>query len=87
MRPSGRLALTDQQDEDRIVNRVVRRIADEYGCTIDEVKRALDRHPIEVDRDNYLKRALPCNCCTWMNWKKPFVTRPSSIVTSLPVCF
>jgi hypothetical protein len=30
----------------------VRRIADDYGCTIDEVNRVLDRHPIEVDRDS-----------------------------------
>src|SRR5262249_10216765 len=33
-------------------------IADDNGCTIDEVHAVLDRHPIEVDRDKHLKRAL-----------------------------
>lgn len=55
---SGRLAPMDQQDEDQILQGVVYRIADEYGCTVDEFNAVLDRHPIEVDRDKYLKRAL-----------------------------
>jgi hypothetical protein len=48
----------DQQAEDKIIHRVVRRIADDHGCTVDEVHAVLDRHPIEVDRDKYLKRTL-----------------------------
>jgi hypothetical protein len=36
----------------------VRRIADDFGCTIDEVNNLLDQHPLEVDRDKYLKRVL-----------------------------
>src|SRR5262245_35765101 len=45
-------------DRDEIVNKRVRRIADEYGCTVDEVNACLDHHPIELDRDKYLKRTL-----------------------------
>jgi hypothetical protein len=48
----------DQQEEGRIIHRVERRIAAEYGCTIEKVKAILDRHPIEVDPDKSLKRAL-----------------------------
>jgi uncharacterized metal-binding protein len=57
----------DKQDEDRIVHRVGRRIAAEYGCTIEKVNAVLDRHPIEVDRDNTLSERWPCNRCTWIN--------------------
>src|SRR5262249_39043163 len=45
-------------DADDLVNKRVRRIAKEYGCTVDLVHKALDRHPIELDRDKYLKRTL-----------------------------
>ena len=48
----------DQQRHDLIIHRPERRIADDHGCTVDEVYAVLDRHPIEVDRDRYLKRAL-----------------------------
>jgi hypothetical protein len=30
----------------------------EAGCSVEEVHAVLDRHPITVDRDKYLKRAL-----------------------------
>jgi hypothetical protein len=48
----------DQQHRDLILCKPERAIADDNGCTIDEVHAVLDRHPIEVDRDRYLKRAL-----------------------------
>jgi hypothetical protein len=48
----------DQQHRDLIVYKPERRIADDHGCTVEEVHAVLDRHPIEVDRDKYLKRAL-----------------------------
>src|SRR5262249_59667609 len=48
----------DQQHRDLILHKPQRAIADDHGCTVDEVHALLDRHPIEVDRDKYLKRAL-----------------------------
>ena len=48
----------DQEHRDLILHKPERAIADDNGCTIDEVHAVLDRHPIEVDRDKYLKRAL-----------------------------
>src|SRR5215813_3857166 len=48
----------DQQPRDLFLYKPERAIADDNGCTIDEVHAVLDRHPIEVDRDKYLKRAL-----------------------------
>ena len=45
-------------DHDRIVNKRVRRIAKDHGCTVAEVNAALDHHPIELDRDTFLKRTL-----------------------------
>ena len=47
-----------EQHRDLILHKPERAIADDNGCTIDEVHAVLDRHPIEVDRDKYLKRAL-----------------------------
>ena len=32
--------------------------AGDHGCTVAEVNEVLDRHPIELDRDTYLKRTL-----------------------------
>jgi hypothetical protein len=43
---------------DLILHKPERAIADDCGCTVDDVHAVLDRHPIEVDRDQYLKRAL-----------------------------
>src|SRR5215471_16512824 len=45
-------------DHDNIVNKRVRRIARDHSCTVDDVNAALDRHPIELDRDRFLKRSL-----------------------------
>jgi|SRR5215471_16139395 len=50
--------MDQQQHRDLIVHKPERRIADDHGCTVEEVHEVLDRHPIEVDRDKYLKRAL-----------------------------
>ena len=33
-------------------------IARAHNCSIDDVYEALDRHPIELDRDKFLKRTL-----------------------------
>ena len=48
----------NQQRQDLIIHKRVRRIADDYGCTIAEVHAVLDHHPIEINRDKYLKRTL-----------------------------
>ena len=45
-------------DHDELVNKRVHGIAKAHGCTIDDVHAALDRHPIELNRDAYLKRTL-----------------------------
>src|SRR5215831_11170408 len=45
-------------DHNNIVNKRVQRIARDHGCTMDEVNAALDHHPIELDRDTFLKRTL-----------------------------
>jgi hypothetical protein len=43
---------------DEITDKRVRRIAKDHCCTVDDVHAALDRHPIELDRDTFLKRML-----------------------------
>jgi hypothetical protein len=48
----------DERDSDKVIHRAVRRIADDLGCTVAEANALLDRHPVEVDRDRYLKRVL-----------------------------
>jgi hypothetical protein len=45
-------------DHDELVNKRVHAIARAHDCTIDDVHAALDRHPIELNRDAYLKRTL-----------------------------
>src|SRR5215831_16914583 len=45
-------------DHDEITNKRVRRIAKDHNCTVADVHAALDRHPIELDRDTFLKRML-----------------------------
>jgi hypothetical protein len=45
-------------DHDEIVQKRVRRIAKDHGCSVVEVNAALDHHPIELDRDRFLKRTL-----------------------------
>jgi hypothetical protein len=45
-------------DQDELVNKRVHAIARAHDCTVDDVHAALDRHPIELDRDAYLKRTL-----------------------------
>src|SRR5215468_6125992 len=43
---------------DMILHKPERALADDAGCTVEEVHEVLDQHPITVDRDRYLKRAL-----------------------------
>jgi hypothetical protein len=45
-------------DQNELVNKRVHAIAKAHRCSIDDVHTALDRHPIELDRDAYLKRTL-----------------------------
>jgi hypothetical protein len=45
-------------DQDELVNKRVHAIARAHDRTIDDVHAALDRHPIELNRDAYLKRTL-----------------------------
>jgi len=45
------------KDED-IIHRRVSRIAREHECTIPDVNRALDAHPIKTEREKYLSRLL-----------------------------
>ena len=45
-------------DHDEINNKRMRRIARDHGCSVADVHKALDRHPIELDRDTDMKRTL-----------------------------
>src|SRR5215831_18260412 len=45
-------------DRDVLVNKRVAQIARDLGCTVDQVNAALDKHPIELDRDQFLRRTL-----------------------------
>src|SRR5215831_11632633 len=45
-------------DHDEIIQKRVRRIARDHGCSVAEVNAALDHHPIELNRDTFLKRTL-----------------------------
>jgi|SRR5215472_12252220 len=45
-------------DHDELVNRRVKQIARDHGVTVADVHAALDRHPLEVNRDQYLRRVL-----------------------------
>jgi hypothetical protein len=45
-------------DKDELVNKRVHVIAKAHSCSIDDVHAALDRRPIELNRDAYLKRTL-----------------------------
>src|SRR5215468_418489 len=45
-------------DHDEIIQKRVRRIATDHGCSVADVNAALDHHPIELDRDTFLKRTL-----------------------------
>jgi hypothetical protein len=48
----------DEKRSDLILHKRVQRIADEHSCSVKEVHAVLDHHPIETNRDQYLKRAL-----------------------------
>jgi DNA-binding transcriptional MerR regulator len=48
----------DEERRDLILHKRARRIADEHGCSVADVNAVLDHHPIETNRDQYLKRAL-----------------------------
>ena len=67
----------NQQRQDLIIHKRVRRIADDYGCTIAEVHAVLDHHPIEIDRDKYLKRTLALELLRLDELEEAFATRLS----------
>jgi hypothetical protein len=69
-------------DQDELVNKRVARIARDHGCTVDQVDTALDHHPIELDRDRYLKRTLALELLRLANSRKPLLAGLSMIVTS-----
>ena len=43
---------------DDLVNKRVRALAADHGLTVPETLAALDKHPIELDRDLFLRRTL-----------------------------
>src|SRR5262252_5010204 len=43
---------------DDLVNKRMRALAAEHGLTVPETLATLDRHPIELDRDQFLRRTL-----------------------------
>src|SRR5262252_10449253 len=43
---------------DDLVNKRVRALAADHGPTVPETLAALDKHPIELDRDQFLRRTL-----------------------------
>ena len=45
-------------DHDELVNRRVSAIARIHGCSVADVNAALDKHPLETDRDAFLKRTM-----------------------------
>jgi hypothetical protein len=47
-----------QRHRDLILHKPERAIAEDCNCSVEDVHAILDHHPIEVDRDQYLKRAL-----------------------------
>lgn len=56
--PRGRIAPAAAANSNELVNKRVQAIAQAHGCSIDDVHAVLDRHPIELNRDAYLKRTL-----------------------------
>ena len=48
----------DDETANRIVNKRVRALAADHGLTVPETLAALDKHPIELDRDQFLRRTL-----------------------------
>jgi hypothetical protein len=45
-------------DHDELLNRRVVALAKAHGCSVGEMNAALDRHPLELNRDAYLRRCL-----------------------------
>ena len=45
-------------DQDENVNKRVRALAADHGLTVSETLAALDKHPMELDRDRFLRRTL-----------------------------
>jgi hypothetical protein len=43
---------------DLILHQRVQRLADEHNCSVADVNAVLDHHPIQTDRERYLKRLL-----------------------------
>jgi DNA-binding transcriptional MerR regulator len=58
-------------DHDEIIQKRVRRIATDHGCSVAEVNAALDHHPIELDRDTFLKRTIAERRATLLGLNAP----------------
>src|SRR5262249_57309995 len=57
--PAAWLASEGEKNaDDEINNRRIKRIAREHKCTIPDVNKALDAHPIRTEREKYLARLL-----------------------------
>ena len=63
-------------DEHELVNKRVHAIAQAHRCTVANVHSALDRHPIELDRDAFLKRTLALELVKLaISWSRPSSAR------------
>jgi hypothetical protein len=71
----------DERRRDLILHKRVQRIADEHGCSVAEVNTVLDHHPIETNRDEFLRRALALELFISTRSWKPSAARRSSIAT------
>ena len=54
-------------DHGELNNPRVHANAGAHDCKVNQVNAALDRHPIELDRDRYLKRTLALEH-RWHSW-------------------
>jgi len=72
---------------DDLVNKRVRALAADHGLTVPETLAALDKHPIELDRDQFLRRTLALELIELDQLQQAFATRPSRIATSGVGCF
>jgi hypothetical protein len=71
-------------DYDEIVQKRVRRIARDHRCSVADVNAALDRHPIELDRDKFLKRTLAMELVELDELQQAFLKKPCRTATSRP---
>ena len=66
---------------------LVRALAADHGLTVPETLAALDKHPIELDRDQFLRRTLALELIELDQLQQAFRARPSRIATLAAGCF